>query len=142
MNILRIVAIATSVLVVSCAQVITAPPAPTSEQAVAVSPPPPPAAIERGEVAHAAPKLEAMPPPGPALGAPSLSSTITPTPLTQTGQPTTWWFVFKFNAKSFPACGPAAVTRSCPFGGTKQPYSQLQPAVCVCERCKPDVAER
>jgi len=31
--------------------------------------------------------------------------------------------VFKFNAKSFPACGASTVTRLCSFGGTVQPYS-------------------
>ncbi len=42
----------------------------------------------------------------------------TPAPLLKTGQPVDWWFVFKFNAKSFPECGGDA--RSCPYGGTPQ----------------------
>jgi hypothetical protein len=37
------------------------------------------------------------------------------------GHPVMWWFVFKLNAKSFPACGGA--TRSCPFGGQVQTTS-------------------
>ena len=28
-----------------------------------------------------------------------------PTPLLKTGQPVDWWFVFKFNAETFPGCG-------------------------------------
>ena len=32
-----------------------------------------------------------------------------------------WWFVFKFNAASYPACAGAA-RRSCPFGGEIQDY--------------------
>ena len=32
-----------------------------------------------------------------------------------------WWFVFKFNTNAFPASCPAA-QRTCPFGGTVQPY--------------------
>lgn len=43
----------------------------------------------------------------------------TPSPLLKSGQAVDWWFVFKFNAKSFSKCG-AADTRSCPFGGTPQ----------------------
>lgn len=39
-----------------------------------------------------------------------------PVPLLKKGAPVKWWFVFKFNAKAFPACGGTAV--SCPFGGT------------------------
>jgi hypothetical protein len=43
-----------------------------------------------------------------------------PTPLVKSGQPTDWWFVFKFNAESFPACGGAQ--RTCPFGGAVEQY--------------------
>jgi hypothetical protein len=49
----------------------------------------------------------------------------TPAPLAHDGQPVAWWFVFKFNAKSFPACGPTTVRRSCSFGGVVQPYKQF-----------------
>lgn len=45
-----------------------------------------------------------------------------PTPLLKSGQPVDWWFVFKFNAGSFPRCG-AGAQRACPFGGTVQPYN-------------------
>lgn len=41
-----------------------------------------------------------------------------PCPLAAKGQPVMWWFVFKLNARSFPACGGAQ--RSCPFGGEVQ----------------------
>ena len=43
-----------------------------------------------------------------------------PMPLLGPGQPVDWWFVFKFNAESFPGCGGAQ--RTCPFGGTVQHY--------------------
>jgi hypothetical protein len=43
-----------------------------------------------------------------------------PTPLLSSGQPVNWWFVFKFNAQSFPACG--GPQRVCLFGGTVQHY--------------------
>src|ERR1700687_1503284 len=49
------------------------------------------------------------------------SSASAPAPLLKKGQPVNWWFVFKFNAASFPACG-AAVQRTCTFGGTVQTY--------------------
>jgi hypothetical protein len=44
-----------------------------------------------------------------------------PVPLLAKGHPVDWWFVFKMNAAIFPACGGG--TRTCPFGGTVQPYS-------------------
>lgn len=44
-----------------------------------------------------------------------------PAPLLKSGHPVDWWFVFKFNAKTFPACGGGA-TRTCSFGGTVQSY--------------------
>jgi len=47
----------------------------------------------------------------------TLSQAQTPTPLVQDGKAVDWWFVFKFNAKSFPAC-PAGATTLCPFGGS------------------------
>ncbi len=49
--------------------------------------------------------------------------TPAPVPLLQTGQPVDWWFVFKFNAASFPECG--GFPRTCPFGGTVQPYKSF-----------------
>jgi Deoxyribonuclease II len=39
------------------------------------------------------------------------------TPLLSVGQPVDWWFVFKLNAGSFPACADSA-QQACPFGGT------------------------
>jgi hypothetical protein len=45
---------------------------------------------------------------------------LAPVPLLQSGQPVDWWFVFKFNAASFPQCGGAQ--RTCPFGGAVEPY--------------------
>ena len=37
------------------------------------------------------------------------------------GHPVQWWFVFKFNSKTFPGCGGGA-TRACLFGGEPQDY--------------------
>ncbi|MDG0855335.1 deoxyribonuclease II family protein [Roseateles puraquae] len=48
-----------------------------------------------------------------------------PVPLVQDGQPVDWWFVFKFNAKSFPQC-PAGAQMQCPFGATAQNYPRGQ----------------
>lgn len=50
----------------------------------------------------------------------TLSAQEAVTPLLKTGQPVDWWFVFKFNAESFPGCGGAQ--RTCPFGGTVERY--------------------
>jgi hypothetical protein len=47
-----------------------------------------------------------------------------PKPLLTSGQPVEWWFVFKFNAGSFPGCGGGA-QRACAFGGTVQNYDQF-----------------
>src|SRR2546425_12319668 len=44
-----------------------------------------------------------------------------PGPLLAQGKPVDWWFVFKFNAASFPGCG--SDTRACTFGGKVQPYT-------------------
>src|SRR6267142_3774776 len=44
-----------------------------------------------------------------------------PTPLLEKGHSVDWWFVFKFNSKSFPGCGDNA-SRACPFGGSVQTY--------------------
>jgi hypothetical protein len=55
----------------------------------------------------------------------SVNSTIeqssAPLPLLEKGHPVDWWFVFKFNASTFPGCDGEA-TRSCPFGGKVQTY--------------------
>jgi len=44
-----------------------------------------------------------------------------PTPLLKQGQPVDWWFVFKFNSASGPACA-AGAQRACIFGGEPGPY--------------------
>jgi deoxyribonuclease II len=44
-----------------------------------------------------------------------------PVPLVEKGHPVDWWFVFKFNSATFPACGGNA-TRQCLFGGSVQSY--------------------
>ena len=110
MSILRVVGIAITGLVVSCAQVTTVPPAPPPTPQVAAPTaapaPAPPAATEGGGAARGRQRVPL------------------PTPLTADGQPVKWWFVFKFNAQSFPACGASSVKRSCTFGGTVQGYSQ------------------
>lgn len=57
-----------------------------------------------------------------ALSPPSLSGCVTtkPCPLLAKGKPAvSWWFVFKFNAQSFPGCDG---TNKCPFGGDLQTY--------------------
>jgi len=46
---------------------------------------------------------------------------LVPVALIKSGQPVDWWFVFKFNAGSFPECG--GFQRTCMFGGTVQPYT-------------------
>src|SRR6476659_1428355 len=46
-----------------------------------------------------------------------------PTPYLETGKPVDWWFVFKFNTKSFPHCR-ADAKQVCMFGGTVQNYRQ------------------
>lgn len=44
-----------------------------------------------------------------------------PEPLLAPGHPVSWWFVFKFNAATFPNCGDSE-TRECPFGGEVKSY--------------------
>jgi Deoxyribonuclease II len=48
-----------------------------------------------------------------------------PLPLLASGHPVDWWFVFKFNTKSFPGCG-AGAARACPFGGEVRDYAFSQ----------------
>jgi len=45
-----------------------------------------------------------------------------PAPQLEKGRPVDWWFVFKFNTTSFPACASGA-TRACVFGGEVQDYA-------------------
>lgn len=58
---------------------------------------------------------------GYAEAAGNLPTTEAPAPLLEKGHPVAWWFVFKFNAHSFPGCGGGA--RACPFGGSVQNYT-------------------
>lgn len=51
----------------------------------------------------------------------SPSEIAAPAPLIGKGHPVDWWFVFKFNAKSFPGCG-GDIQRTCAFGGQPQQY--------------------
>lgn len=44
-----------------------------------------------------------------------------PTPLLKQGHPVDWWFIFKFNAGSFPGCENGA-KRKCLFGGQVSDY--------------------
>ena len=50
-----------------------------------------------------------------------IPSTAAPTPLLGAGQGVNWWFVFKFNAASFPGCA-GGEERTCTFGGSVQNY--------------------
>ena len=45
-----------------------------------------------------------------------------PSPILHADDAVDWWFVFKFNTRSFPACGDGA-QRRCPFGGQVEDYS-------------------
>jgi hypothetical protein len=95
MNVLRALAVAVSGLIVSCVQVPQAPPVP-------------PDAVLRQAAGSPAAQIEQAPPSlvprELARAAPHFPAPISaPTPLTQGGKPVDWWFVFKFNAKSFPA---------------------------------------
>ncbi len=49
-----------------------------------------------------------------------VSAQEAPAALLRSSQPVDWWFVFKFNAESFPGCGGAQ--RTCPFGGAVERY--------------------
>src|SRR5882762_6444781 len=48
------------------------------------------------------------------------ASHAAPLPLLAKDHPVDWWFVFKFNASSFPGCGGTGEERACPFGGQVQ----------------------
>ena len=52
--------------------------------------------------------------------------TTAPAPLLAKDHPVDWWFVLKFNAKTFPQCGGGETLQSCPFGGTVQTYASSQ----------------
>jgi deoxyribonuclease II len=58
------------------------------------------------------------------IGSLAAQTASAPTPLLDADTKVDWWFVFKFNAESFPNSCPA-VQRACPFGGSVQPYRQF-----------------
>src|SRR6266576_1177827 len=51
-----------------------------------------------------------------------------PVPLLEKGKPVDWWFVYKFNAQTFPRCSSQdnAPVRACPFGGKPAKYNNSQ----------------
>lgn len=63
----------------------------------------------------------------------------TPAPLLQAGHPVDWWFVFKFNAASFPACGGSE--RTCLIGGDIQPYQSFGQQYVVASSENPSLVE-
>jgi hypothetical protein len=58
------------------------------------------------------------------LASPAAAQSSVPKPLLKSGQPVDWWFVFKFNAASYPGCAGGA-QRACAFGGTVQNYDHF-----------------
>jgi len=63
-----------------------------------------------------------------------------PAPLIDSNTPVDWWFVFKFNAKSFPTSCPAA-QRKCPFGGTAQPYKEFSQQFAFASSANPQLQQ-
>jgi Deoxyribonuclease II len=63
-----------------------------------------------------------------------------PVPLIDSNTAVDWWFVFKFNAKSFPASCPAA-QRMCPFGGTAQPYKEFSQQFAFASSANPQLQQ-
>ncbi|MGB6690744.1 MAG: deoxyribonuclease II family protein [Terracidiphilus sp.] len=59
----------------------------------------------------------------PALGQEPPNQPSQPSPLLEKGHAVDWWFVFKFNAATFPGC--SAAQRSCLFGGSVQSYKSF-----------------
>jgi len=51
----------------------------------------------------------------------AILQTMAPAPLLNRVHEVDWWFIFKFNAKSFPGCG-QTIGRVCLFGGQSQKY--------------------
>jgi hypothetical protein len=50
-----------------------------------------------------------------------------PVPLIDKDKPVTWWFVYKFNAQTFPTCDrDEDAERKCLFGGKPAPYNNSQ----------------
>ena len=60
----------------------------------------------------------------------AVSAADAPGPLLEKGKAVDWWFVYKFNAQTFPLCGPEqdddTADRACPFGGKPAPYKNSQ----------------
>jgi len=75
-------------------------------------------ALAHGVIAHQNPRVHSQLTLRVALPSLQDCGMSVPCPMASKGNPVMWWFVFKLNAKSFPACGGA--TRSCPFGGQVQ----------------------
>ena len=50
-----------------------------------------------------------------------------PVPLLERNKPVDWWFIYKFNAQTFPTCDKDEdADRACPFGGEPTPYRNSQ----------------
>lgn len=50
-----------------------------------------------------------------------------PVPLLEKDKPVDWWFVYKFNAQTFPTCDKGEdADRECPFGGNPAAYRNSQ----------------
>jgi hypothetical protein len=58
------------------------------------------------------------------------ASDAPPVPLLAKDKPVDWWFVYKFNSATFPACGKElkddTAERDCPFGGDAMRYTNSQ----------------
>jgi Deoxyribonuclease II len=63
-----------------------------------------------------------------------------PVPLIDSQTNVDWWFVFKFNSKSFPASCPTA-QRKCPFGGTAQPYKEFSQQFAFASSANPQLQQ-
>lgn len=75
-----------------------------------------------------------------ALLACTVSLAAQPVPLIDSQTPVDWWFVFKFNSKSFPASCPEA-QRTCPFGGTVQPYKEFSQEFAFASSANPQLQQ-
>jgi hypothetical protein len=61
------------------------------------------------------------------LASPPANAADAPVPLLENNKPVDWWFVYKFNAKTFPSCDKDEdADRECPFGGEEAPYKNSQ----------------
>ena len=133
----RIVAIALAALLVSCAKAPTAPTASDAPATTTQAPAPTTAARPPAAAAESAAMAAPAPPPLPLAAA----APFTPTPLVEEGKPVKWWFAFKFNAKSFAACGGGVQTTSCPFGGTVAQYTRYSRAYVYADSVHPSLQQ-